>query len=150
MWDSNSRPRVRSPMLYRLGQPSALSIVWNFGMSVRAQANVHTSWVVGLHWARPQRLWRLRFHSWNSLAVKYPPLLSRGIRQICLPKLQLGNLTYLGHCLEHWSFKQALCSEGRISWYFHFLKDEKKLKVTHVKILLMRLTWSRRITLREK
>lgn len=112
--------------------------------------HVGMSWAVGLHWARPQRLWRLRFHSWNTLAVKYPLLLSRGIRQICLPKLQLGNLTYLGHCLEHWSFKQALRSEGRLSWYFHFLKDEKKLKVTHVKIFLMRLTWSRKITSREK
>lgn len=34
-------PEVKSPMLYRLGQPGTLSIVWNFGMSVRAQANVH-------------------------------------------------------------------------------------------------------------
>lgn len=42
-------------------------------------------------------------------------LLSWEIRQICLLKLQLGNLTYLGHCLEHWSFKQVLHSKGRIS-----------------------------------
>ena len=51
-----------------------------------------------------------------------------GIKQICLLKLQLGNLTYLGHCLEHWSFKQTLGSKGRISWYFSFSQGWKEIK----------------------
>lgn len=126
-----------------------MCVVWNFRMSIPAQVNVNMSWAVRLELDQNTKISKVVTGQLKLSCLKCPLLLPWEIRQICLLKLQLGNLTYLGHCLEHWSFKQVIHSKGRISWYFHFLKDEK-LKVTHVKILLMRLTWSRRNTSREK
>lgn len=84
-------------------------------MSIPAQANVNISWAVRLELDQNTKILKVEIGQLKLSCLKCPLLLSWEIRQICLLKLQLGNLTYLGHCLEHWSFKQVLHSKGRIS-----------------------------------